>query len=81
MRDSVRDMGRIRSVFGPDGSMHQVMRNGSLVTDLSTGQSGFVISDSGGTAMVTDQQGQLHQLLKNGSMTTDLTTGKTYFEI
>lgn len=74
-------MGWISSFFGPDGGLHQVMRNGSVVTDLSTGQTGFVISDSGSTSMVTDQNGQLHQFMKNGSMTTDLTTGNTYFEI
>ena len=74
-------MGRIRNVFGPDGSMHQVMRTGSVVTDLSTGRTGFVISDSGSTSMVTDQHGNLHQLMRNGSMTTDLSTGKSYFEI
>jgi hypothetical protein len=68
-------------LFSSNGRMHQVLRTGNLVTDLSTGQSGFVLSESGGTAMVTDQQGRLHQLLKNGSMTTDLTTGKTCFEI
>jgi hypothetical protein len=74
-------MGWITNLFGPDGSMHQVTRNGSMVTDLTTGATGFVISDSGGTSMVTDQNGQLHQFMKNGSMTTDLSTGKTYFEI
>lgn len=74
-------MGRMRSVFGPDGRMHQITRNGSVVTDLSTGQTGFVVSDSGDLSMVTDQQGRLHQLMRNGSMTTDLSTGRTYFEI
>ncbi|MBW4042909.1 MAG: hypothetical protein HIU86_12425 [Acidobacteria bacterium] len=74
-------MGRISSFFGPDGSMHQVTRNGSVVTDLSTGRSGFVVSDSGSTAMVTDQHGDLHQFMRNGSMTTDLSTGRSWFEI
>jgi hypothetical protein len=74
-------MGGITSFFGPDGGIHQIMRNGSVVTDLSTGRSGFVISDDGGTSLVTDQDGQLHQLMKNGSMTTDLSTGTSSFEI
>jgi hypothetical protein len=74
-------MSWITNLFGPDGGMHQVVRNGSMLTDLSTGQSGFVISDSGGTSMVTDQNGRLHQFIKNGGMTTDLSTGKSYFEI
>jgi hypothetical protein len=74
-------MGWFTSFFGPDGSMHQVTRTGSVITDLSTGQTGFVVSDNGDMSMVTDQRGQLHQLMKNGSMTTDLSTGKTYFEI
>ena len=69
------------NIFGPDGTLHQVMRNGSVVTDLSTGRSGFVISESGGNSLVSDDRGGLHQLMKNGSITTDLSTGKTYFEI
>lgn len=74
-------MGWISSFFGTDGGLHQVMRTGSLLNDLSTGASGIVVSDSGGTSLVTDQNGQLHQLIRNGSMTTDLSTGATYFEI
>ena len=74
-------MGWITNFFSSNGGMHQVMRTGNLVTDLSTGQSGFVVSEDGGTSMVTDHQGRLHQIMKNGSMSTDLTTGKTYFEI
>ncbi|WP_375389665.1 hypothetical protein [uncultured Amnibacterium sp.] len=69
------------SFFGPDGALHQVIRCGSTLTDVSTGRSAFVISDSGGTSLVADQDGRLHQYMKNGSMTTDLTTGATYFEI
>lgn len=69
------------NAFGPDGTLHQVTRNGSVVTDLSTGRSGFVISDSGDSALVSDDRGGLHQFIKNGSITTDLSTGKSYFEI
>ena len=58
-----------------------MVRTGELVTDLSTGQSGFVLSDDNGFSLVADQRGNLHQIVKNGSMSTDLTTGKTYFEI
>ena len=74
-------MGWITSFFSSDGGVHQVMRTGNEITDLTTGQSGFVISDDGDLSMVSDQQGQLHQIIKNGSMSTDLTTGTTYFEI
>lgn len=61
--------------------MHSVLRTGSMVTDLSTGKSGFVISETGSTSTVTDSDGKLHQFLRSGSMTTDLTTGSTYFSI
>jgi hypothetical protein len=74
-------MGWFTGFFSSNDGVHQVMRTGGLVTDLSTGRSGFVVSESGDLSMVTDQRGRLHQLLRNGSMTTDLTTGKTYFEI
>lgn len=74
-------MGWITSFFSSNGDMHQVMRTGDLINDLSTGRSGFVVSDDGGMSMVTDERGQLHQFMKNGSVTTDLTTGATYFEI
>lgn len=74
-------MGWITSFFASSGRLHQVIRTGDLVTDLSTGQSGFVVSDASGLSMVTDQRGRLHQIVKNGSMSTDLTTGATYFEI
>ena len=74
-------MGVITSFFSSDGALHQVMRTGDLITDLTTGRSGFVVSDASGLSMVTDQRGELHQVLKNGSISTDLTTGTTYFEI
>lgn len=74
-------MGWITSFFSSTGGMHQVTRTGDLITDLSTGKSGFVISDAGGMSMVTDGRGDLHQVMRNGSMSTDLTTGTTYFEI
>jgi hypothetical protein len=74
-------MGWISSFFSSDGGLHQVMRNGAVVTDLSTGRSGFVISDGDDVSMVTDHRGQVHQYMRNGNMTTDLTTGKTYFEL
>lgn len=74
-------MGWITSFFSSNGGFHQVIRNGAALTDVSTGQTGFVLSDSEGFAMVVDQQGGLHQIVKNGSMSTDLTTGSTYFEI
>ena len=74
-------MGLFTNLFGADGRMHQVTRTGDMLTDLSTGQTGFVISDSGGTSLVSDSKGHMHQLMRSGSMTTDLTTGATYFEI
>lgn len=74
-------MGWISTFFGSNGTAHQIVRSGSLLNDLSTGESAFVISDRGGTSLVSDQRGQLHQLIKNGNMTTDLSTGATYFEI
>ena len=73
-------MGWISSFFSSNDGLHQVVRTGGLVTDLSTGQSGFVLSDDNGFSMITDQRGTLHQIVKNGGMTTDLTTGATYFE-
>ncbi len=81
MTSSVTSMGWISSFFSSNGGLHQVVRTGELVTDLSTGQSGFVLSDDNGFSMVADQRGNLHQIVKNGSMSTDLTTGRTYFEI
>lgn len=74
-------MGWISSFFSSNGGMHQVVRTGSLITDVSTGRSGFVVSDAGGMSMISDDRGQLHQIIKNGSVSTDLTTGETYFEI
>lgn len=74
-------MGWFSTFFGSDGGMHQMTRTGSMITDLSTGRTGFVLSDSDGSATVTDSQGGLHQIITNGSMSTDLTTGTTYFEI
>jgi hypothetical protein len=74
-------MGWISSFFSSNGGLHQVTRTGDMVTDLSTGRSGFVVSDAGGFSMVADQRGTLHQIIKNGSVSTDLTTGTTYFEI
>lgn len=74
-------MGLFTNLFGADGSMHQVTRTGAMLTDLSAGRTGFVISDSGGTSLVSDSKGQLHQLMRNGSMITDLSTGATSFEV
>lgn len=74
-------MGWTTSFFSSDGRLHQVTRTGNLLTDLTTGQTGFVVSDAGGTSMVTDQRGRLHQIMKNGSVSTDVTTGTTYFEV
>ena len=74
-------MGWIANFFSSDGGMHQVTRTGSVINDLSTGRSGFVLSDGDGMSIVSDDRGHVHQFLRNGSMTTDLTTGKTYFEI
>lgn len=74
-------MGWITSFFSSDGGMRQVTRTGALITDLSTGKSGFVVSDAGGMSMATDERGGLHQIVENGSMSTDLTTGTTYFEV
>ena len=80
-RSSLPGMGWIKSFFSSNGDMHQVMRTGELINDLTTGQSGFIVSDAGGISLVTDQRGGLHQIMKNGSVSTDLTTGTTYFEI
>jgi hypothetical protein len=74
-------IGWITSFFSSSGGVHQVMRTGDLITDLNTGQSGFIVSGAGVMAMVTDRHGRLHQIMKDGSMSTDLTTGTTYFEI
>jgi hypothetical protein len=74
-------MGRFTGLFASSDGMHQVMRNGDLLTDLSTGKTGFVVSDSDGMALITDQQGRMHQVITTGGMSTDLTTGATYFEI
>lgn len=74
-------MGWTNDLLGPDGRLHQVMRTGSMLTDLSTGRSAFVVSDSGSSSLVTDSRGRMHQLLRNGSMTTDLSTGATWFEV
>ena len=60
-------MSGITDLFGQDGSLHQVLRTGSMLTDLSTGRSGFVISESGDTSTVTDQRGGMHQFLRNGT--------------
>jgi hypothetical protein len=69
------------SFFSSDGALHQVLRTGSVVTDLGTGRSGFVISEDRGGATIADDRGGLHQVIRTGSVSTDLSTGKTWFEL
>ena len=74
-------MGRFAHLFSSDGRLHQVTRDGDVVTDLSTGRTGFVVSESDGSSTVSDDRGRLHHVVRTGSMRTDLTTGTTWFEL
>jgi hypothetical protein len=74
-------MGFFTNLFSSNDGLHQVMRNGDLVTDLSTGRSGSVINESTGFTTVADDRGRTRTFIETGGITTDLSTGTSYFEI
>jgi hypothetical protein len=79
--NTIPAMGFFTDLFSSNDGLHQVMRNGDLVTDLSAGRSGYVINESAGFTTVADDRGQTRTFIETGGITTDLSTGKSYFEI